>query len=175
MQEFQIPYYSGAVQSFGENPAKREPDMVTRPTCSQELAPVKSAGQGTVLSPLTYRRMFAEGIMAERKGFEPSIRSPVYSLSRGAPSTTRPPLRGRRYPCDGPGAREARRKPGEHDRKGTPRPFKPDTAKPRPDPGSIGSRLKRQPAQAGKLAPRDRMPDCRPGLQYLRMSPTSRP
>ena len=33
--------------------------------------------------------------MAERKGFEPSIRSPVYSLSRGAPSTTRPPLRGR--------------------------------------------------------------------------------
>jgi len=25
------------------------------------------------------------------------------------------------------------------------------------------------------LAPRDRLPDCRPGLQYLRMSPTSRP
>ncbi len=33
--------------------------------------------------------------MAERKGFEPSIPSPVYSLSRGAPSTTRPPLRRR--------------------------------------------------------------------------------
>ncbi len=31
--------------------------------------------------------------MAERKGFEPSRRLPVYSLSRGAPSTTRPPLR----------------------------------------------------------------------------------
>ena len=30
--------------------------------------------------------------MAERKGFEPSKRFPVYSLSRGAPSTTRPPL-----------------------------------------------------------------------------------
>ena len=30
--------------------------------------------------------------LAERKGFEPSIPSPVYSLSRGAPSTTRPPL-----------------------------------------------------------------------------------
>ena len=34
-------------------------------------------------------------IMAERKGFEPSIPFPVYSLSRGAPSTTRPPLQ----PC----------------------------------------------------------------------------
>ena len=31
--------------------------------------------------------------MAERKGFEPSIPFRVYSLSRGAPSTTRPPLR----------------------------------------------------------------------------------
>ena len=31
--------------------------------------------------------------MAERKGFEPSMRFPPYSLSRGAPSATRPPLR----------------------------------------------------------------------------------
>jgi hypothetical protein len=29
--------------------------------------------------------------LAERKGFEPSIPLPVYTLSRGAPSTTRPP------------------------------------------------------------------------------------
>ena len=33
--------------------------------------------------------------MAETKGFEPSNESPRYSLSRGAPSTTRPRLRGR--------------------------------------------------------------------------------
>ncbi len=33
------------------------------------------------------------GSMAEREGFEPSIRFPRYSLSRGAPSTTRPSLR----------------------------------------------------------------------------------
>ncbi len=32
-------------------------------------------------------------VMAEREGFEPSIRFPVYTLSRRAPSTTRPPLR----------------------------------------------------------------------------------
>src|SRR5690606_38089439 len=31
--------------------------------------------------------------MAERKGFEPLRRFPAYTLSRRAPSTTRPPLR----------------------------------------------------------------------------------
>ena len=31
-------------------------------------------------------------LMAEREGFEPSIRFPVYTLSKRAPSTTRPPL-----------------------------------------------------------------------------------
>ena len=30
--------------------------------------------------------------MAEREGFEPSKRFPVYTLSKRAPSTTRPPL-----------------------------------------------------------------------------------
>ncbi len=33
------------------------------------------------------------GLMAEGAGFEPAIRFPVYTLSRRAPSTTRPPLR----------------------------------------------------------------------------------
>ena len=35
--------------------------------------------------------------MAETKGFEPSRRFLAYSLSRGAPSTTRPRLRRRVY------------------------------------------------------------------------------
>ena len=30
--------------------------------------------------------------LAEREGFEPSIRFPIYTLSKRAPSTTRPPL-----------------------------------------------------------------------------------
>ena len=30
--------------------------------------------------------------MAERMGFEPMIRFPIYTLSKRAPSTTRPPL-----------------------------------------------------------------------------------
>ncbi len=34
--------------------------------------------------------------LAERMGFEPTKGFHPYSLSRGAPSTTRPPLRGRR-------------------------------------------------------------------------------
>ena len=34
------------------------------------------------------------GVMAERQGFEPWRRFPAYTLSRRAPSTTRPPLRG---------------------------------------------------------------------------------
>ena len=35
--------------------------------------------------------------MADRKGFEPSRRSPAYALSRRAPSTTRPPVRRQSY------------------------------------------------------------------------------
>lgn len=38
--------------------------------------------------------------LAERKGFEPSIRVNVYALSRGAPSATRPPLQRRQVPTD---------------------------------------------------------------------------
>ena len=40
---------------------------------------------------------FERMMVAETKGFEPSRRFPAYSLSRGAPSTTRPRLRHRTY------------------------------------------------------------------------------
>src|ERR687898_202992 len=36
--------------------------------------------------------MVLDVMLAEGEGFEPSIRFPVYTLSRRAPSTTRPPL-----------------------------------------------------------------------------------
>jgi hypothetical protein len=45
-------------------------------------------------------------VLAEGAGFEPAIRLPVYTLSRRAPSTTRPPLRSMRRPgarLGGPG------------------------------------------------------------------------
>ena len=38
-------------------------------------------------------RKLSEAGLAEREGFEPSIRFPVYTLSKRAPSATRPPLR----------------------------------------------------------------------------------
>src|SRR5512144_449401 len=38
--------------------------------------------------------MLCKKRMAEREGFEPSIRFPVYTLSKRAPSATRPSLRG---------------------------------------------------------------------------------
>ena len=53
--------------------------------------------------------------MAERKGFEPLIRFHVYTLSRRAPSTTRPPLR--RSP---EGARPSYAKPRHHARRSFP-------------------------------------------------------
>ena len=37
--------------------------------------------------------------LAEREGFEPSIGINLYSLSRGAPSATRPPLRETHFNC----------------------------------------------------------------------------
>jgi hypothetical protein len=39
------------------------------------------------------QRILGEDALAEGAGFEPAIRSPAYTLSRRAPSTTRPPLR----------------------------------------------------------------------------------
>ena len=40
--------------------------------------------------------------MAEREGFEPSIEFPLYTLSRRAPSTTRPSLQGCSYQSSKP-------------------------------------------------------------------------
>ena len=37
-------------------------------------------------------KIYANREVAEGEGFEPSIRSPAYTLSKRAPSATRPPL-----------------------------------------------------------------------------------
>jgi hypothetical protein len=54
---------------------------------------------GTVSGTVTGRGMYVANTfvriaMAEREGFEPSIEFPLYTLSKRAPSTTRPSLRG---------------------------------------------------------------------------------
>ena len=51
--------------------------------------------------------------LAERKGFEPSIPLPVYTLSRGAPSTTRPPPRTALAVNERPSYRDFARAQGE--------------------------------------------------------------
>jgi site-specific DNA recombinase len=61
--------------------------------------PAYSRNEGFRTPKTTIPFKFLEGIsvgecsMAEKMGFEPTIPFRVYSLSRGAPSTTRPPLR----------------------------------------------------------------------------------
>ena len=51
-----------------------------------------------IVKYLIFRNLLTNGLMpicknmAESEGFEPSIRFPVYTLSRGAPSATRPAL-----------------------------------------------------------------------------------
>ena len=49
-------------------------------------------GQGTVSYPRNKNYSSFDGLVAEREGFEPSKQFPVYTLSKRAPSATRPPL-----------------------------------------------------------------------------------
>ncbi len=63
----------------------------------------KSAGYGnhnrTPNSPVFVKSVHYQWVMAWRRGWDSNPRGPfgAYSLSRGAPSTARPPLRGREY------------------------------------------------------------------------------
>ena len=49
-------------------------------------------GQGTVSYPRNKSYFSFDSLVAEREGFEPSKQFPVYTLSKRAPSATRPPL-----------------------------------------------------------------------------------
>ena len=45
-----------------------------------------------IAKKIKLRAKYAANLMAERMGFEPMIEFPLYTLSKRAPSTTRPPL-----------------------------------------------------------------------------------
>lgn len=63
-------------------------------SCNQRTEDRRAAAIEQLARPMTFCGLSWTNVeMAEKKGFEPSIPFPVYSLSRGAPSTTRPPLR----------------------------------------------------------------------------------
>ena len=71
--------------------------MVLKLAFTERLEYAREAGFRTPKTTLPFKVLgdFLSGRngMAEREGFEPSIRFPVYTRSRRAPSTTRPPLR----------------------------------------------------------------------------------
>ncbi len=73
--------------------------LVLRLTFADHLAWCPNDGFRTPQTTLPFKLLGDPNMgkceMAERKGFEPSRRLPAYALSRGAPSTTRPPLRRR--------------------------------------------------------------------------------
>lgn len=82
---------------------RESPHPIRRRKCTAVRAAGKGRSEWDLDSELGGR--FEPG-MAEKMGFEPTIPSRVYSLSRGAPSTTRPPLRsgliiGKRYRWQG--------------------------------------------------------------------------
>src|SRR5690606_2006415 len=56
-------------------------------------------------------RTLSRGQVAERKGFEPLRRLPAYTLSRRAPSTTRPSLRAGRQAAQAPALYSSARPP----------------------------------------------------------------
>ena len=62
--------------------------------CSRQFCRTKGFSPNPHYPPFPYKWVTPiHKEMAESEGFEPSIRFPVYTLSRGAPSATRPALR----------------------------------------------------------------------------------
>lgn len=70
--------------------------LVIKMTFADQLHYCRKSGFRTPETTLPFKALGRfrddENGMAERKGFEPSMEFPPYALSRGAPSTTRPPL-----------------------------------------------------------------------------------
>lgn len=76
--------------------------MVLRLTFAEHLAWCPVQGFRTPQATVPFRILAMNNQkngMADRAGFEPAIRFPVYTLSRRAPSTTRPPVRRAAYDC----------------------------------------------------------------------------
>jgi site-specific DNA recombinase len=70
--------------------------LVLRLTFADRLAWCPNEGFRTPKTTLPFNMLgdanMGKGVMAERVGFEPTIEFPLYTRSRRAPSTTRPPL-----------------------------------------------------------------------------------
>ena len=83
---------AGAAAAGGEiRPGVRLADALSGQTLTLRLTGEGVSRRSATRAPAAPRGRVAG--LAEREGFEPSRRFPAYTLSRRAPSTTRPPLR----------------------------------------------------------------------------------
>src|SRR5690606_579575 len=81
-------YHAAALDTAAAGPLGKKRKAHARPLAEN---PAKCAG---CRLPGRDRRIFVmnSGVVADREGFEPSIELPLYTRSRRAPSTTRPPV-----------------------------------------------------------------------------------
>jgi hypothetical protein len=103
-----LPAFSRNMYTPGYTPATKKAYRFTVSLCFNG-APGRSRTadrlvRSQVLYPAELRAHLLNGWglyikLAEREGFEPSMGINPYSLSRGAPSATRPPLQGTHFNC----------------------------------------------------------------------------
>src|SRR6185312_14311988 len=87
------PYSRTKVQSFREKPGGENELGPGRSEASPELNRKAFLVRPFSRKPSPSGRTRSGVSLAEGVGFEPTIRFPVYTLSKRAPSATRPPLR----------------------------------------------------------------------------------
>jgi hypothetical protein len=83
---------AASVHRSGEKRAIRRMRPEVRGQRSAEVDPAKPLKRCAFFCRAACRETLHLKVMADRAGFEPAIRLPVYTLSRRAPSTTRPPV-----------------------------------------------------------------------------------
>ncbi len=91
-----VPF--GGSQQLAENTGQREEKIgrnsVATRLSGQQLRAANGAEPWAFAQGSMRQRNYSLEVMAEGEGFEPSIRlNTVYTLSRRAPSTARPPVR----------------------------------------------------------------------------------
>ena len=81
-----------------ETHSVQRPILARSPVSESRIAPLNPFETKRKKAPSGTSSQVCDVQVADGKGFEPSRRFPAYTLSRRAPSTTRPPVRRRVYP-----------------------------------------------------------------------------
>ncbi len=92
--------FLSSASNIWKNPSAAAKKIVLKLAFTERLEYTRESGFRTPKATLPFKALrdflSSESRMADREGFEPSIRFPVYTRSRRAPSTTRPPVRPQR-------------------------------------------------------------------------------